>query len=321
MLEDAAKDPAVRAVAASTAVAGGALAGKLVHDRVERTQRQHERRYRLARQEAVGQEVKRVLAGQLSDAIDRLHADSADGEAVHDARKALKRGRTALRLGRDLLGPRRYRRENLTLRDAGRELSGIRDAQVLLETLDGLTPPGGFDSFRSELAASAQSNGRTPEAVAGDLQAARGRVVRWRLADPDGADQLAQGFERIYRRGRKALRAAHRDPSAENLHELRKRSKDLWYAAQLLRDCHPARTRELADRAHELSDLLGLDHDLAILRDRALGEPDRLSSSERELLEDLIERRRKRLRRKALERANRLYRRKPRKLARKLSLA
>jgi CHAD domain-containing protein len=302
-------------------VAGGALAGKLVHDRVERTQRREERRYRLDRQEVVGQEVKRVLAGQLSNAIDRLDAHSADGEAVHDARKALKRGRTALRLGRDLLGPRRYRRENEALRDAGRELSGARDAQVLLETLNGLTPPGGFHSFRSELAAAAQSNGRTPEAVAGELRAARGRVVRWRLAEPDGSDQLSQGFERIYRRGRKALRAVRKDPSVENLHELRKRSKDLWYAAQLLRDCHPARTRELADRAHVLSDLLGSDHDLAILRERALSEPDRLTPAERELLEDLIERRRKRLRRKALDQASRLYRRKPRKLARKLRLA
>jgi CHAD domain-containing protein len=146
-------------------------------------------------------------------------------------------------------------------------------------------------------------------------------VVRWRLAEPDGSDQLSQGFERIYRRGRKALRAARKDPSVENLHELRKRSKDLWYAAQLLRDCHPARTRELADRAHVLSDLLGLDHDLAILRERALSEPDRLTPAERELLEDLIERRRKRLRRKALDQASRLYRRKPRKLARKLRLA
>jgi CHAD domain-containing protein len=322
-LEEAAKDPAVRAVAASTAVAGGALAGKLVRDRVERTERRQERRYQLGAQEAVSQEIKRVLAGQLANAIDLLGADpaAASHDAVHDARKSLKRGRAVLRLGRDLIGPRRYRRENLALRDAGRGLSGARDSQVLLETLDGLAPPDGFDSFRAELAAAAQGNGDAPQSVVDELRDARGRVVRWRLADPDGADQLAHGFERIYRRGRKALRAASRDPSVENLHELRKRSKDLWYAAQLLRDCDPERTKALAGQAHELSDLLGSDHDLALLRERALSESERLTAADRELLEDLIDRRRRRLRRQALDRASRLYRRKPRKLTRRLGLA
>jgi CHAD domain-containing protein len=105
----------------------------------------------------------------------------------------------------------------------------------------------------------------------------------------------------------------------ESLHELRKRAKDLWYAAQLLQAARPKRAKTIVDRAHELSDLLGSDHDLAILRERAVGDPS-LEPAELEQLEKLIDRRREHLRREALSSAERLYRRKPRKVARRLAL-
>jgi hypothetical protein len=46
-------------------------------------------------------------------------------------------------------------------------------------------------------------------------------------------------LRRIYRRGRKAMQHAQADPTNENLHEWRKRVKDLWHAEQILR---PARS-------------------------------------------------------------------------------
>ncbi|HKN40971.1 MAG TPA: CHAD domain-containing protein [Acidimicrobiia bacterium] len=64
-------------------------------------------------------------------------------EAAHDARKRAKKLRALLRLVRPELGDDVYRRENRALRDAARRLSPVRDAWVLVETLDGLvTPPG-----------------------------------------------------------------------------------------------------------------------------------------------------------------------------------
>jgi CHAD domain-containing protein len=293
---------------------------------VEQAHREQARRYRLGRDEAAGPGLARVVAGQLANAIEWLTADDgAGGDAVHDARKALKRSRAALRLGRDLVGGERYRQENAALRDAGRDLSELRDAQVLLETLDELAPRASFPRLREALAAQAgsgQDNGQArPEikAVVPQLERARDRVEGWALPEEGGPGQLAPGVERIYRRGRRALRAARRDPSVENLHELRKRSKDLWYSAQLLRDANPKRTKTLARRAHELADLLGSDHDLAILGQRA-GDSAYLTASERKYLEELIASRRKRLRGQAMDCAGRLYRRKPGKLIRLLAL-
>ena len=122
---------------------------------------------------------------------------------------------------------------------------------------------------------------------------------------------LEPGFERIYRRGRRALKAARADPSTENLHELRKRAKDLWHAAQILRPAAPKPMKQLARRAHALSDVTGDDHDLAVLRAAARERHATLAPGELALLEGLVARRRRRLRRKALAQGRRLYARKP----------
>ena len=76
--------------------------------------------------------------------------------------------------------------------------------------------------------------------------------------------------------------------------------------------------KKLARRAHALSDLIGDDHDLAVLRAAARERNATLAPGEPALLAGLIARRRGRLQRKALSRGRRVYARKPRKLARVL---
>src|SRR5207244_130714 len=141
------------------------------------------------------------------------------------------------------------------------------------ETLDGLAPSGHFGALHDALAGpvtcgshNGRARGHQVESVLLALHQARARVDEWSLAGQGGPERLGPGLEQVYRRGRKALRAARRDPSVENLHELRKRAKDLWHAGQLLQECQPKRAKQLARRAHALSDLLGEDHDLAVLR-------------------------------------------------------
>ena len=95
----------------------------------------------------------------------------------------------------------------------------------------------------------------------------------------------------------------------------------MWHSAQLLEPLAPKRVRKLKRRAHRVSDLLGDDHDLVVLLERAEQMPDAFGAGELELLSTLAERQRRELERKALARAGKLYRRKPRKLARRLRVA
>lgn len=336
-LARSADSPAVKMLAASAALAGGATAmAKLgsaregAHDPTQR-----KRRYRLDPGESPKQGVSRVAQGELELTIGLLEAaPNGDGgaEAVHEARKALKRLRALLRVTRPSFDERRYRRENVTFRDAGRELSDARDAQVLLDTLDGLRErfadelaPETWVRLRKNLAAGAKrakANGPSGfDSVVETLSEARMRVDGWPLPSENGRASLAEGFERVYRHGREALRRAKKEPTPDNLHTLRKRAKDLWHASQLLEPACPAKMKGLAKNAHRLSDLLGDDHDLSVLHEYADQHPKLLVESERRLLNKSIERRRVALRRKALKRAQQMYQRKPKRMLRRLALA
>jgi CHAD domain-containing protein len=251
--------------------------------------------------------------------------DETLAEAVHGARKGFKRLRATVRLARAELGDEVYRRENATFRNAGRALSGARDAEVLVETLDGLERRSGarFPQLRESLErdrAAAVARLEEDEAGRGEvleaLGSARARVETWPLAGDDFR-VLAPGLRRVYRRGRRALAAARRERSDENLHELRKRVKDLWHATQLLGAARPKRMRPLAKDLHKLSDRLGDDHDLSVLGNDAAVRPRAFpGSAARDDFAKLVARRRAELQEDALARARRLYRRKPRRFVR-----
>src|ERR671917_266737 len=93
----------------------------------------------------VPDEVRRVALGRIDHALDELRgrSDSSREEAVHEARKDMKKLRALLRLLRGELGDRVRARENAAFRDAARELAGVRDADVMLETLGALDLPAG----------------------------------------------------------------------------------------------------------------------------------------------------------------------------------
>jgi CHAD domain-containing protein len=313
-MSNAARTP----VALGLAAAVGVAARKLVHDRAAR--REAERReFGLHDDEHGADAIRRIAVGQIDNAVERLR--TGDDDAVHDARKAFKRGRAAIRVGREAIGEEGYARENAALRDVGRRLAPARDAEVVVETLDGLAeryreqlPPQPFAGLRAALAAETRNGTPAPvSAVMSELAATRERIASLDGAADDAA--LVAGFRRVYRRGRRAYRQAQDQPDPESLHELRKRSKDLWHAAQIMRPAAAKRMRKVARRAHKLADTLGDDHDVTVLHEAATERFDTLRTGEAALLQEIVDERHAELRREALKRGGRLYSRRPRKVA------
>ena len=228
--------------------------------------------YRLLPEEPIATGIRRVVTARVEDALAELRGetDSAPADAIHEARKDMKKLRALLRLARGELGERAFARENAVFRDAARELSGVRDADVMLETLQSLDLPAGLGwEVREKIQehhALRREGGRETAArgVVGILTEARGRVEDWPLKR-DSFGALAPGLERTYRRGRRDFRAAREEPSVECMHEWRKRVKELWYHHALLRCVWPPVMSSVGDEAHALSTLLGDDHDLAVL--------------------------------------------------------
>jgi CHAD domain-containing protein len=269
--------------------------------------------YRLELGEPLPQEIARVAYGRIDHALDELRGktDSTPEEAVHEARKDMKKLRALLRLARGELGDDTFARENECFRDAARELAGTRDSDVMLDTLGSLELPNGLGWELRKLVQAhlARDGTRDREAAAvravAILKEGRERVDDWPLTH-DSFEAIGKGLERTYRRGRKAFRAAQEAPSAEALHEWRKRVKDLWYEHTLLRELWPPVMSAAGDEAHELSDRLGDDHDLVVLAAWVNGhlEPDPDFS-------EAVIRRREELQREAFALGERLYAEKP----------
>lgn len=278
------------------------------------------RAYRLKPKESLPEGVGRVARGRIDHAVDELRGktDSTREQAVHEARKDLKKLRALLRLARGELGKSSFARENTCFRDAGRELAAARDSDVMLDTLDALDLPAELAAdLRKAIQAhrSRNGDGGRRAAAAGVvvmLREARGRVDDWPL-ERDSFAAVHDGLERTYRRGRRGFKAVRENPSVEALHEWRKRVKELWYHHTLLRPLWPPVMQAVGDQAHELADRLGDDHDLAVLatwvREHTDADPEFFGA---------VDRRRAELQAEAMALGARLYADKPSNYVRRL---
>lgn len=241
----------------------------------------------LIRSEANAQGVRRVLCEQIDEAILLLESPRITDTEIHSARKTLKKARATLRLLRAAISERMFDRENASLRDVARPLSAARDATVLLEALDRLAKLYGGPAkqsipkaFRRQLA---REQARSGSAVkrrfsqhakpTRNLRASRRHIVGARVR-ADGWEQIGAGLCRVYRSGRKAMKQARKTPAPECLHEWRKQAKYLWHQLQLLEPMSPGAIGSLADQMKKLSDYLGDDHDLAVLREKVIAHAD-----------------------------------------------
>jgi CHAD domain-containing protein len=288
--------------------------------------------YRLLDREPVDLGIKRVLAAQVDDAIAQLRGEAGTepAEAIHEARKDVKKIRSALRLIRDAIGDEVWRRENEHYRDIARQLSDFRDAEILVEALDGIGERFGLPAkersarLRAELEEenlAAHAEGSVERAMSGaaaELAAGRARISELPIGGDDW-DLIGPGLHRSYRRGRRRLRAVEERATVANMHELRKRVKDLWYQLRLIRDADKHMIGQLADHAHDLSDHLGDDHDLALLREQVQSRQGSFAgaSDRRHLLEE-IDQRRGELPFAAISLGQRIYSDKPKRFTKRL---
>src|SRR3954468_17946455 len=149
--------------------------------------------------------VKRVAGEQLGTAANGLEDPDDPVEAVDDERKGLKKTRSLLRLARPAMRPDAFQAYNRELRDQGRALSGTRDADAMVETVDALAAHNTRRVRRAHLMA---VRGRFVAGTAGELPEhrvpalARG-VNRWPLGALS-AGTLQEALPTRYRRGRKA---------------------------------------------------------------------------------------------------------------------
>ena len=227
---------------------------------------------------------------------------SDDPEFIHQARVALRRTRSALRLFRDVIGTERTRIWRDELAQAARALGSARDWDVFAtETLPALGDACGDAATRRALARRAATE-RTRSRRAAREAIASARYARaildlgaWlaRIDEADGAGQDLAGFaSRLVRKRHKKLAADLErlgEMSVEERHRVRIAAKRLRYVVEGLAAALPdeKRAREYAKRLARLQDALGRAND-AVTGARLLGAiapPEAIAPRVRERLE------------------------------------
>ena len=248
---------------------------------------------------------------QLAPGLKRLGVEAIDGaihgfydgeevfgEAVHTARKSMKRIRALLRLVRHEIGDKVYRFENAWIRDTARLVSEVRASAVLVkgaEEIRDLYGPllveGTFDEVverlrarRDHMEERAMEDPAIVPRVVSNLERARARYESW-PTDPDARAVYGIGLRHRYQavgpgvrathtRGRQEMVAAYREASPASFHRWRKSVKYLQHELEILTPLWPEVMIGMAITLSRIADLLGQDHDLAELLQLLADRPD-----------------------------------------------
>lgn len=251
--------------------------------------------------QSVTDNVRRVVAAEVDGATTSLGRVQANGDslAVHDVRKRTKKLRAVALLVSGSVARRRWRTVYRAAGEAASVLGDTRDLQVrhltLVELLEWATSqtdvgivvdPDRFTVAMAHAAAGARiaaGDDHEPGALGDAAQHASwlltgvaAEVAEWTL--PDSFDAVVAGLGDTYSQGRQrwqVLAGGGSDdpPTSEALHRWRRRVKQRWYHTRLLAPLAPDVLGAEAMLLDELGQVLGSDHDLAVLIEAVADEP------------------------------------------------
>src|SRR5690349_10123617 len=95
--------------------------------------------YEIHREESIDGNINRILSEEVTAAIASLeNPGQAKEETIHGVRKRIKKIRALFRLVRSELKTEVFKQENTRYRNIGHQLSHLRDATVMIKTLEKL---------------------------------------------------------------------------------------------------------------------------------------------------------------------------------------
>ena len=235
--------------------------------------------YALSREQAIAPNIHRILDEQVQAARQALNeTGQAKGEAIHGVRKRIKKIRALVRLVKSELKKDDFKRVNAHYRTIGQTLSPLRDATVMIKTLDKLRQssspqiaPAVFATLNKTLTLRQDQASRAffddPVNIGAVAEAFRQAPTKLTGL---GKHQRSFSFfgpnlKDVYRRGRRALHVANHEASIDKLHELRKDVKTIWYHTRLLEPIWPGVIGAYEHEFGQLGELLGDDHDFGVL--------------------------------------------------------
>ena len=236
--------------------------------------------FRLKQGASISREIRRIVLKQLEAAISELHTvgDPQSDDAVHDARRRVKKIRAIIRLVRPVLD-KESRAVDRDLSTVSRLLAPVADGRGIIETLEELEHRYPASLSKRTLAvarAGVLRNGARADReahtrgvlkiAAGTLRSERSRVKRWRVRG-EGFRAIEPGLEESYRRARRMMLTTWSKPKPSHFHTWRRYVKDHWFHVRLLEGRCGHRLVAYERRIEALDGILGEYHNVILLRE------------------------------------------------------
>src|SRR4051812_567248 len=178
----------------------------------------------LKEDEALADGIRRIAQAQIVSASEVVAGDKeTENSPVHDTRKHLKKARAALRLVRKEIGRSLFREQDHRLRDIGRLVSEVRDAEVRLQTireLQSIRPRRGRVLYREleqmlalELENFVAAFAEWQSQAIPLLKQAGAAMDAWPLNHFDSG-QLRRAVQTSYKRARSCLAETRKNPTS-----------------------------------------------------------------------------------------------------------
>lgn len=232
--------------------------------------------YRFKLHEPLADGVVRIGDEQIKLAAKQLEAGRDLHKGVHQARKALKRIRALLRLVRPVLRRKHFERVDGRFRHIARQLAGVRDVQAKLECIALLEARFGAMGHNTAIGRARpallerreslerETNGHAYDWANHALITSRQHFQDLQI-EGDGYAAIGPGLAACYRRGRRGMGRAFAGQQPSQFHDWRKSVQHHWRHLQLLCAAWPEEVGARIALTRDLSEILGQDHDIAML--------------------------------------------------------
>jgi CHAD domain-containing protein len=247
--------------------------------------------YRLKPGRPLIDSIKEIGAHHITTILSYLGRSASQGDAVHQARKAIKRLRALLALIRPAISPTVYKTTQEHLKSVARSVANLRDAQAMLGTIAKIArndPVLGASpmavALSAHLEARRTAHGQKVNRAVGVAARKAMREVRETFAQltltDDSFKPIEQSLETNYRAARLAMKHAFDDGQDAAFHEWRKLVQRHWRHLQLLGEVWPKGIQPHITLARHLSEILGDDHDYSVLAALAATEAEALGDAD-----------------------------------------
>ncbi len=195
--------------------------------------------------------------------------------AVHEMRKSFKRLRALLLFYDEY--PEEFPQEFcIQIKNYGRLLSAMRESYVNIQIFERLTENNNLIADRKIKTAKEKLQAKNREIIDNSFfgsedfknlllftKALEQQVFRMEIDRPSQI-QLAKQLVISYQKAYDCYQIIGNDSDGDEIHNLRKKLKRLWYQFDLIQYLHPRYFRLKSDQLNKITEQLGEDHDLFV---------------------------------------------------------